>query len=211
MASKTLHSSALEICQRAMAILRQENRLTTIAPDAPTKVERACYDAYEATRLELLSSYGWSFIKADMRVNNGASHYDADGRYRIAYPAVAMKVLKCYDEDGHKVPFTVRGRQYIYSLRPIHRITYIYDEEDATLYPPLVRDAFVKLLAKNLCVEVTGRNADLQMIASLSQQAIQAARTDDARISCTGSETYGRNYLYEVMCGRRNPFVRKGL
>ena len=65
---KVLHESALDVCQRAMAILRQENRLTSIAPDAPTKVERACYDAYEASRLEVLSSYGWSFVKADKLV-----------------------------------------------------------------------------------------------------------------------------------------------
>lgn len=72
MSAKVLHSSALGICQRAMAILRQENRLTVISPDAPTKIERSCYDAYEPSRLEVLSSYGWSFIKADKRINNGA-------------------------------------------------------------------------------------------------------------------------------------------
>lgn len=211
MADKVLHDSALAICQRAMAILRQENRLTTISATAPTKVERACYQAYEASRLEVLSSYGWSFVKADKRVRNGVNHYEDDGRYRIPYPAEALKVLKCYDEDGHKIPFTVRGMQYIYSLQPVFRITYIFDEEDVTLWPPLVQDAFVKTLARNLCMEITGRPADLQLTDAQAKQAVQIARTDDARISSTGNEVYGKNHLYEVMCGHRNPFRRRGL
>ena len=211
MSAKVLHSSALGICQRAMAILRQENRLTVISPDAPTKIERSCYDAYEPSRLEVLSSYGWSFIKADKRINNGARTVDDGGRYRIAYPAEALKVLQCYDEDGHKIQFTVRGKKHIFSLQPIHRITYIFDEEDTTLYPSLVQDAIVKTLAKNLCMEVTGRPADLQLLDAQCKAAVQVARTDDARHGNTGSEGYGKNHLYEVMCGRRNHFSRRGL
>lgn len=208
--SKVLHDSALDICQRAMAILRQENRLTTISPDAPTKVERSCYDAYEPSRLEVLSSYGWSFVKAD-KMTRGVGVQGEDERYSIAYPADALKVLNCYDEDGHKVQFTLRGNQKIYSLVPIHRITYIFDEEDVTLWPPLVQDALVKTLAKNLCIEVTGRTADLQMLEAQCRAAVQAARTDDARRSSTGNEVYGKNHLYECMTGRRNPFRRRGL
>lgn len=210
MSVKVLHESALGVCQRAMAILRQENRLTTITPDAPTKIERACYDAYEAARLEVLSSYGWSFVKADKLVH-GAGYCDEDGRYSIAYPADALKILKCYDEDGHKIPYTLRGNEKIYSLQPVHRITYIFDEENVELWPPLVQDALVKTLAANLCVEVTGRAADLQLLDVQKKAAVQAARTDDARRSSTGSDVYGKNHLYECMTGRRNPFARRGL
>jgi len=210
MSDKVLHPSSLAVCQRAMAILRQENRLTTIAPNAPTKIERACYDSYEASRLEVLASYGWSFVKADKKVRNGHLLYE-DGRFRIQYPAEALKVLACYDSDGHKIPFTVRGLQYIYTLEPVHRITYIFDEEDITIWPPLVQDAFVKTLAKNLTMEITGRPADLQLNDAVAKQAVQIARTDDARISSTGSEVYGKNHIYECMCGHRNPFRRRGL
>lgn len=211
MDAKVLHESALNICQKAMAILRQENRLSEITPTAPTKIERACYDAYESSRLELLSSFGWSFIKADKRVRGGGYRIDEGGRYEIPYPTEALKILACYDEDGHKVPFTIRGNQKIYSLQQIHRITYIFDEEDTTLYPPLVQDALVKTLAKNLCMEVTGRPADLQLIDAQCKVAVQAARTDDARHGATGSDVYGKNHLYEVMCGRKNPFKQRGL
>lgn len=208
--SKVLHDSALGVCQRAMAILRQENRLTTISPDAPTKVERCCYDAYETARMEVLSSYGWSFVKADKLVR-GIAFQEEDGRYSIAYPGDALKILQCYDEDGHKIPYTIRGNEKIYSLQPIYRITYIFDEEDVNLWPPLVQEALVKTLAKNMCIEVTGRANDLQMLEVQCRAAVQNARTDDARRSSTGNEVYGKNHLYECMCGRRNPFKRRGL
>ena len=211
MSDKVLHSSALDVCQEAMAVLRQEQRLTEITPDAPSKVERACYNAYERSRLEVLSSFGWSFIKDDKRVSNGGARVDDGGRYRIAYPTEALKVLQCYDSDGHKIPFTVRQNRYIYSLEPIHRITYIFDEEDMTLIPSLVREAIIFTLAKNLCMEITGRPNDCQLLEARAKQAIQVARTDDARHGSTGSSVYGKNYLYECMTGHKNPFVRKGL
>lgn len=208
---KILHSSALAVCQEAMSVLRQEQRLVSISPDAQTKVERACYYAYEQSRLEVLASFGWSFIKEDIRIKNGNRTIDDGGRYRIPYPSQALKVLRCYDDDGHKIPFTVRQNKYIYSLDPVSRITYIFDEEDMTIIPPLVRKAIVYTLAKNLAIEITGRPADLQLVDAQCKGAVQAARTDDARHGSTGSSVYGKNYLYEVMCGRRNPFRRRGL
>lgn len=211
MADKVLHTSALAICQEAMTALRQEQRLSDISPTAASKVERACYYAYERSRLEVLSSFGWSFIKEDVKVRNGARTIDSGGRYRIAYPSIALKVLQCYDEDGHKVDYTVRQNKFIYSLEPIARITYIFDEEDMTVVPPLVREAIVMTLAKNLCMEITGRANDCQMMEMKARTAVQVARTDDARHGATGSSVYGKNYLYEVMVGHKNPFRRKGL
>lgn len=205
-----LHSSALGICQRAMAILRQENRLTTITASAPTKVERSCYDAYEPSRLEVVSSYGWSFLKVDKYIH-GTHAVEEDGRYSIAVPADALKILACYDIDDHKLPYTVRGNAKIYSRREIYRITYLVDDDDVSAYPALVQDAIVKTLAKNLCMEITGRPADLQLITAMAQTAVQVARTDDARTCSTGSDVYGKNHLYETMCGRRNVFARRGL
>jgi hypothetical protein len=207
---KVLHESALDVCQRAMAILRQENRLVIISPDAPTKIERCCYDAYETARMEVLSSYGWSFVKADKLVR-GVAFQEEDGRFSISYPGDALKILQCYDKDGHKIPYTLRGNEKIYSLHPIYRITYIFNEENVNLWPPLVQEALVKTLAKNMCIEVTGRANDLQMLEVQCRAAVQNARTDDARRSSTGNEVYGKNYLYECMCGRKNPFNRRGL
>ena len=211
MESKTLHSSALGICQEAVAVLRQEQRLSEVTPTASSKVERACYLAYERSRLEVLSSFGWSFVKEDLKVRNGARTVDEGGRYRIAYPSVALKVLQCYDEDGHKIDFTVRQNKYIYSLEPISRITYIFDEEDMTTVPALVREAIVLTLAKNICMEVTGRANDCQLMEARAKLAVQTARTDDARHGSTGSSVYGKNHLYECMVGHRNPFRRRGL
>lgn len=210
MEDKVLHESALAVCQEAMAILRQEQRLVSITPDAGSKVERACYAAYERSRLEVLASFGWSFNKEDIRVRNGGREME-DGRYRIAYPATALKVLGCYDADGHKIPFTVRQNKYIYSLEQIHRITYIFDEEDMTLLPALVRKAVVYTLAKNLAMEITGRANDAQLVELQCKAAVQEARTDDARLGSTGSSVYGKNHIYECMCGRRNPFKKRGL
>lgn len=211
MGDKVLHESALAVCQEAMAVLRQEQRLSSITPDAPSKVERACYAAYERSRLEVLSSFGWSFIKEDIRVRNGERFVDEGGRYRIAYPSTALKVLGCYDDDGHKIPFTVRQNKYIFTLEPVRRITYIFDEEDMTLLPALVRKAVVYTLAKNLAMEITGRANDAQLMDVQCRSAVQEARTDDARLGTTGSSVYGKNHIYECMCGRRNPFRKRGL
>ena len=206
---KMLHETALALCQEAMGILRQEQTLDEITPTAPSKVERVCYRFYETSRKEVLSTYGWSFVREEIKTP--ASIGEDAGRYVYAIPADAMTILACYGESGHKVEYTTRSNGRIYSADPLSRIVYIVDEENLDFWPSNARKAFAYCLAKNVCMEITGRLQDLQFVTQQFRDAEQRARTEDARQSGTGTSAYGRNHLFDCMTGRKNPFRRTGV
>lgn len=207
--AKVLHPTSKALCQEAMGILRQEQTLHEITPTAPSKVERVCYRFYETSRKEVLSTYGWSFVREEVKVS-APSGEDA-GRFVYPIPGDAMTILACYGESGHKVEYTTRSNGRIYSAEPLSRIVYIVDEEDLGFWPSNARKAFAYCLAKNVCMEITGRLQDLQFVTKQFEEIEQKARTEDARQSGTGCSVYGRNWLYDCMLGRRNPFRRTGV
>lgn len=206
---KVLHSTALALCQEAMGILRQEQTLTAITPTAPSKVERVCYRFYETSRKEVLTAYGWSFVRRECKVFAPA-RVD-QGRFLYGIPDGSIRVLACYGTSGHKVEYTTRSDGFVYSAAPLSRIVYIEDEEDLDFWPTSARKAFAYCLAKNVCMEITGRTADLQFVTQQFHDAEQKARTEDARQSGTGTSVYGRNYMFDCMTGRANPFRRTGV
>ena len=211
----TLRDSAYDICQAAVAILREEQVLDREAVltgvkhveiDGATverqanKVERACNRAFDRVRHHVIDSFAWSFLKREV---NALSLGLIDGRYRTEYPGEAeVKILGCFGPDGHRVQWSVYHREYILSDDPIARIVYMDDDPDVENYPSLVRNAIIYSLASAIAIEVTGRAADAQMAEAESRTLIQQARTDDARQSGTGTDAYGRNYLFDVATGR---------
>lgn len=205
----TLHPSSLALCQQAMGALRQEQTLNEISPTAKSKVERVCYRFYETSRMEVLTSYGWSFVREECRA--GTCMPCEDGRLRCHMPADAIRILACYGQSGHKIEYTTRSNGFIYTRIPVARIVYEVDEKDVDLWPVKVRKVFALCLAKNVAIEITGRTQDLQIVTRQYLDAMQEARTEDARQSQTGASVYGRNYLYDCMTGKVNPFRKIGL
>lgn len=206
---KVLHETALALCQEAMGILRQEQTLHEITPTAPSKVERVCYRFYETSRKEVLTAYGWSFVRREDRVMVPARV--VQGRLLYNIPPSSIRILACYGPSGHKVEYTTRSDGFIYSAKPLSRIVYIEDEEDLNFWPTSARKAFAYCLAKNVCMEITGRLQDLQFVTQQFNDAEQRARTEDARQSGTGTSVWGRNYMYDCMTGRANPFRKVGV
>lgn len=206
---KTLHPSSLALCQQAMGALRQEQTLTQITPSAPSKVERVCYRFYETSRMEVLTSYGWAFVREERR--GPSSSGESQGRMKYRVPPDSVRILGCYGESGHKVEFTTRSDGYIYAADPVERIVYIVDEENVDLWPVKVRKTFALCLAKNVAMEITGRLQDLQFVTQQYNAAMQEARTEDARQNGTGCSVYGRNHLFDCMTGRKDPFRRTGV
>lgn len=204
-----LHESCLALCQEAMGALRQEQTLKEITPTAPSKVERVCYRFYETSRHEVLTSYGWSFVREEKTRCSQCG--ESQERLKYAIPGDSIRILACYGESGHKVEFTTRSDGYIYSAEPVRRIVYIVDEEDVDKWPVKVRKTFALCLAKNVAMEITGRLQDLQFVTQQYNAAMQEARTEDARQNGTGCSVYGRNHLHDCMLGRKDPFRRVGL
>lgn len=213
-----LHDSAYDVCQSAMALLRQEqtlnrNGVLTGMIDATTKankVERACNRAYERSRHEVLDSYGWSFCREDVR-QNGGIYEPETGRYKIPFPGNALKIIACYGDNGSKIATTTVRNEFVYALEPIKRVAYIYDEQNVEFWSALAQRALVLAVAKNLALEITGRADDVQMMERLYATAIEQAKTEDASHNKAKSGYAKTNHIYECMIGRRQPYSTREL
>lgn len=162
----------------------------------------------EPARKEVLSSYGWNFIRKEKR--NPPCSNTIDGRFMTSIPGDAVKILGCYDMDGEKVEYTIHGGKIISYDIP-YRILYTADtDEDISEYPPLVKDAILLKIAENVALGIAASASNgsvlMHKVNSLKNdyaRTVQEARTNDAKQISVGARAWGRNYLVDIMLGKR--------
>lgn len=162
----------------------------------------------EPSRKEVLSSYGWSFMRKEKR--NPPCSSLPDGRFMSTIPGDAMKILGCFDCTGEKIEYTINGNRII-ADRPPCRILYTTDPgEDMEEYPPLVRDAILLKIAESVATGLLAGATATPINASKARglkndylQAVQTARTNDVKQINVGESAWGRNYLVDIMIGKR--------
>jgi hypothetical protein len=162
----------------------------------------------EPSRKEVLSSYGWSFMRKEKR--NPPCSSLPDGRFMSTVPGDAMKILGCFDCTGEKIEYTINGNRII-ADRPPCRILYTTDPgEDMEEYPPLVRDAILLKIAESVATGLLAGATATPINASKARglkndylQAVQTARTNDVKQINVGESAWGRNYLVDIMIGKR--------
>ena len=104
----------------------------------------------------------------------------------MAKPDDCVRVVRVLDEDGKRVGWTVEGSD-VKADEGAATLVYTYDAEDASAWPPLARAAFVCYLARELCIPITGRLADLQPIAALTNERMGEAAAADVNEGNAGS------------------------
>lgn len=158
-------ASDVQICQEALAVIRQD---VALAPDAwtspSTKVEKACRRAYDPARRAFLALHDWNFARTS-------------AAYSAAKPA-AVRVLDVQDADGVAVRWRLDGST-LSADAAAARTVYTRDVEDVSGWPPLARSAFVLYLARELAVLVTGRSQDLEAANALFSERLAEARVAD--------------------------------
>lgn len=157
------------ICQEALALLRQETRLTegfSAGGDSLTKVESACCRTFDYARRAFLAAHDWNFARVR-------------APFAAAKPSGAIRVVDVTDADGETVRWRLDG-QTITATGAAYTV-YTGDAEDVAAWPALARAAFVAYLARELCIPVTGRQEDLKSIDSFATERMNAARLADLR------------------------------
>lgn len=159
----------------------------------------------ETVRKEVLMSHDWSFATNEAK---STSYRMDDGRYRTCFPGDAIKIIKCYSDVCEKAETFAREGDFLYSYAPLERIVYLCDVEDVEEWTLLAKRAFIYKLVQAVSLAnpelVSNANRIAQLNATV-KEAVEEARTADARQTHAGTGTYGRNYLYDVATGRRPP------
>lgn len=157
------------VCQEALALLRQETRLTegfSAGGDSLTKAESACLRAFDYARRAFLAAHDWNFARLRTAFTG-------------AKPTGAVRVVDVTDSSGDSVQWRLDG-QDLTSADGAYTV-YTRDAEDVTTWPALARAAFVAYLARELCIPVSGRLEDLKAIDALASERLTAARLADLR------------------------------
>lgn len=199
----SIHESALGVCREALSELRQDAVLTMeqLTGVRESASGRKCRMAYEPARIQVLLARAWNFCRRRVRVcSAGGCPGDA---WSCTVPDEALRVVAAFDMCGRKLDgWAMYEDRVLRSLEPVSEVEYVVDMQDVDRWPPLVRRAFVKLLARELAIPITGRNSDLQIADKLYKEALREAALADARENKPGREVWGPNVYADAIRGR---------
>ncbi|MBQ6925197.1 MAG: hypothetical protein IJQ73_11200, partial [Kiritimatiellae bacterium] len=184
-------ASDKQICEEALALLRQEtpldaSRLTAqTEADGTTKAERACRRVYDSARRAFLSMHDWNAARTSKSFTVPANRSYAINATNA--PGL-LRVVDVLDSSSEGVRHKV-------SNGTIHRIALEEDASATLLYtrdidgssaspapadwPPLMRSAFTAYLARELAIPVSGRREDAQLADALYKERLVDARRAD--------------------------------
>ena len=160
-------------------------------------------------RAEIMAAHNWSFCRDEMMVESCAcSAGEISYPFSCELPAKCVRPLECYDQTGRPADWKIVGRQ-IRSVFPIVNILYIRNEERLDRWPPLVRSAYVSLLASDVAATVAGSSAEANRLRQLYERDLETAKLADSRGTGSRREERGRNFYADAMMGGRASRFRR--
>lgn len=174
------NESSASVVNEALGLLRQDTPVTLeqLKGTNQTVVARKAAAAYESAMLEVLIGHEWGFATRVTRV--AACEGPEPGKYRFGRPLGAAKITRVVSASDEDPRWEVKGHDVIVDSEPV-ACEFVMTVDDVSIWHPLVRRAFVRCLARDLAIAVTGRHADLQNMDSLYRDALAKAVDADAR------------------------------
>lgn len=153
--------------KEALTLLRQDSTTTA--------VEAKCATIADSVRKEFLVARDWNFARASAQLSAGAS---AGGRTTFSRPA-ALKVIDVRDADGARLGWRVQGQDLVVDAEVSGATATVTQDTDPENFPPLARSAYVRLLARELAIPVTGRQTDLKALSEAYAERLRMAAAAD--------------------------------
>lgn len=157
-------------------------------------------DATKAhARAEVIAAHNWSAFREQARTEPCSCDPD-DPNYPFSapLPPKCVRPLECYDASGRRADWKIVGGR-VRSVRPVSLVAYVRDEERLDRWPPLVRRAYVSLVAADVAATVAGSSAEAQRLREAYERDLGTAVLADSRATGSRRETQGRNFYAEAM------------
>jgi len=174
------NDSSVAVVNEALGLLRQDTPVTLeqLQGTNQTVVARKAASAYESSMLEVLMGHEWGFALRETKVK--ATEGALPGTFRFRKPVGAVKLTRVVAASETEPHWEIKGNDVIVDCDPV-ACEYVESAEDVSTWHPLVRRAFVRCLARDLAIAITGRHADLSNMDSLYRDALKKAVEADAR------------------------------
>jgi hypothetical protein len=166
----------------------------------------------ERARDEILAAHNWSFARMEWPVQSCECD-STDTLYLFSTPAPpkCARLLECYSHGGCRADWKLVGST-IRSAGPIESVIYLRQIDDTAKWPPLVRSAYVSLLAADVAAMVAGSSAEADRLRKISERNLDSAKLADSRSTGSRREVRGGNFYVDAMRGGprpRSPFDRR--
>lgn len=157
-----------------------------------------------SAKAEILAAHNWSFARDIIPVTSVfCDDRDPIYHYFVSLPAKCSRVLECYDRNGNGADWKIVGTE-VRSIEPITAICYIRDDERTDKWNPLVRTAYISLIASDIALTVARSSAEAQRQRELYERNLQSAKLADSRSTGSRKEVYGENFYAKAMRGGHN-------
>lgn len=156
-------------------------------------------DLKDMARKDVLAAHDWSFAEMDMACDSDATeHPDEVFQYHVTLPKDCLLVSACYGTDGKVGQWKLRGRE-IHARSRIVRVVYVRDTPNYASWHPKAYRAFILRLVADVakCVAADPKERTLQ--EQLYRDALEEAKTCDARSANAPDEAWGENDIAETM------------
>ena len=154
--------------REALVLLRQD----AVTP----AVEAKCAAIADSTRREFLVSRDWNFARSSAALGGRRAIGTSSAWTR---PDGALKIIDVRGRDGTRLGWRVQGGEIV-TDGGSDGATAIYTADvDPEGFPPLARAAYVRLLARELAIPVTGRHADLEALDKAYAERLRMAAAAD--------------------------------
>lgn len=165
----------------------------------------------DSARDEVLAAHNWSFARMEWLVMSCGCEL-GDGLYRFTTPAPpkCARILECYGHDGRRADWKLVGTM-IRSVEPVENVIYLRQIDDTSKWPPLVRKAYVSLIAADVAAMVAGSSAEANRLRQIYERDLDSAKLADSRSTGSRREPRGGNFYADAMLrGQRHepPFGR---
>jgi hypothetical protein len=177
-------ASQVSIVNRALIKLGA-GRITSI--DDEDKQARIAKELWDATRDLEIASHPWTFAKARAELPALATTPDFGWGYAYQLPTGFLRMVEVGEyyvlymtSEGAKTLFELEGQTILTDEASPLRIRYIQQVTNTGLYPPLFVEALACRLAHEMCESLTQSLSKKQALAEEYQQAIRAARKQNA-------------------------------
>lgn len=158
-----------DICNRALAVLGK-NRIVSI--DEASEPARQCKLFYTSTKQSLLRKYDWGFAKKVVALAMLTQKHPR-WEYSYIYPEKCIRAISIFAKDRPPVDMESRKEKYEIYMANDNQcaiacnigdayMEYIYDVDDANVFPVDFAEALVHLLASNMALQLNG-NYDMKV------------------------------------------------
>lgn len=170
-----------DICNMALAYLAK-GRISSIEEN--NEQARQCKLFYDHTRKGLLREYSWGFAKRVIRLGE-LEAVNPDWSYIYAYPEKCVCARRIFNEN-ESVSSLDKDRYDLFLVSDnvlaigcdVQQayLEYTYDTEDVELFSSDFTEALARMLAFNICLQLSGNGAMQQTQYQLAQAALSRAK-----------------------------------